>query len=395
LPTADIGTEPLAGEALHRLMAALRERDAVVPVPFYGSTALLVTRFEDVRAALDDDQSLPGGATYQVSIEPIIGRTFISMDGPRHHMYRKLAIPAFQSGAIARFNERDLVALVHEILDRFAARGTGDLVAELTSVLPYYVITRKLGVPRARDDDMRRWADQLLNPRDPAGGRAAAAEFTRLLSPILAARRDAPRDDLLSALAHAEVEGKQMGDDDVLSHVRLLFAVGATTTAHALGNLLSLLLRRPALARRAPHEPALRRALVRELLRFEPPVANLPRLTSQPLRISGVDVPPNTVLLLGLAAANRDPRVFAAPDQFDPDRAEQDVLTFGFGVKFCPGSHLARQELLTALDAVLERLPGLRLIDETGADPEGGTLRRPRALHAAWDTPGTRRPHAS
>jgi cytochrome P450 len=101
------------------------------------------------------------------------------------------------------------------------------------------------------------------------------------------------------------------------------------------------------------------------------------------------------VLLLGLAAANRDPRVFAAPDQFDPDRAEQDVLTFGFGVKFCPGSHLARQELLTALDAVLERLPGLRLIDETGADPEGGTLRRPRALHAAWDTPGTRRPHAS
>ena len=120
LPTADIGTEPLAGEALHRLMAALRERDAVVPVPFYGSTALLVTRFEDVRAAFDDDQSLPGGATYQVSVEPIIGRTFISMDGPRHHMYRKLAIPAFQSGAIARFNERDLVALVHELLDRFA-----------------------------------------------------------------------------------------------------------------------------------------------------------------------------------------------------------------------------------------------------------------------------------
>jgi cytochrome P450 len=179
----------------------------------------------------------------------------------------------------------------------------------------------------------------------------------------------------------------------VLSHVRLLFAVGATTTSHAMGNLLSTLLRRPALAERARREPSLRVGLVHELLRFEPPVANLPRIASQPVRVAGTDVPPNTLLLLSLAAANRDPRVFAAPDRFDPERPEQDVLTFGFGVKFCPGSHLARRELLTALDAVLERLPGLRLVDETGADPQGSTLRHPQALHAVWDAPGPRAPH--
>ena len=381
----DIGTDPLAGDDLHRLNTELRERGPLVPVPFFGATALLVTRADDVREAFRDDASLPGGPTYRQTVERIVGRTFISMDDREHHLYRKLAMPAFQSGAIARFNESALVELVHELLDRFAARGEGDLVAELTGVLPYYAITRKLGIPRARDEDMRHWADQLLNPRDPAGAAAAAREFTDLLGPILAARRENPREDLLSALAHAVIDGERLSDEDVLSHVRLLFAVGATTTSHAMGNLLSTLLARPELLERARSEPALRPGLVHELLRFEPPVANLPRLSSRPLRVSGEEVPPGTLLLLGLACANRDPRVFADPDRYDPDRPPQDVLTFGFGVKYCPGAHLARRELLTALDAVLERLPGLRLVRDDGAAPEGGTLRHPRALHAAWD----------
>lgn len=385
LAEPDIGTDPLPGDALHRLMAEVRERGPLVPVRFFGTTALLVTRFDDVREAFRDDASLPGGPTYVMTVESIVGRTFISMDGREHHLHRRLAMPAFQSSAIARFNERALVELVHELLDRFVARGSGDLVAELTGVLPYYAITRKLGIPRGRDEDMRRWADQLLNPRDPAGASAASAEFTNLLAPILAERRAEPRDDLLSALAHAEIEGERLRDEEVLSHVRLLFAVGATTTSHAMGNLLSALLRRPGLLARARRETALRAAVVHELLRWDPPVANLPRLASQPLRIAGEDVPEGTLLLLGLASANRDPRVFADADRFDPDRAAQDVLTFGFGVKFCPGSHLARRELLTALDAVLERLPGLHLVDEDGAAPEGGTLRHPRALRAAWD----------
>lgn len=385
VPDPDIGSDALAGDDLHRLHAALRERAPLAPVPFFGTRALLVTRFDDVREAFRDDAALPGGPTYQQTTEPIVGRTFISMDGREHHLYRKLAMPAFQSAAIARFNEHALVDLVHELLDRFAATGEGDLVAQLTGVLPYYAITRKLGIPRARDEDMRRWADQLLNPRDPRGAHAAADEFTRLLGPILAARRAEPRDDLLSALAHAEIDGERLGDEDVLSHVRLLFAVGATTTSHAMGNLLATLLARPELLERARSEPGLRPALVHELLRFEGPVANLPRLTSQPMRIAGTDVPTGTLLLLGIASANRDPRAFTDPDRFDPDRPVQDVLTFGFGVKYCPGAHLARRELLTALDAVLAHLPGLRLASADGAAPEGGTLRHPRAVHARWD----------
>jgi cytochrome P450 len=387
LTDVDIGTDALAGDRLHRTMAELRERAPLVPVRFFGSTALLVTRFADIREAFRDDGALPGGPTYQMTTEPIVGRTFISMDGREHQLYRKLAMPAFQSSAIARFNEHALVELVHELLDGFVARGSGDLVAQLTGVLPYYAITRKLGIPRARDADMRRWADQLLNPRDPGGAKTAAAEFTHLLAPILAERRAAPCDDLLSALAHAEIDGERLRDDDVLSHVRLLFAVGATTTAHAMGNLIATMLRQPELFERARREPPLRAAIVHELLRCEAPVATLPRLASRALRVAGADVPAGTLLLLGLASANRDPRVFDDPDRFAPERAVQDIVTFGFGVKFCPGSHLARRELLTALDAIVERLPGLRLTDAAGAAPEGGTLRRPRALHVAWDAP--------
>ncbi|MEW6270945.1 MAG: cytochrome P450, partial [Thermodesulfobacteriota bacterium] len=370
LADVDFGTDPLAGEDLHRHMAVLRESAPLHRVRFFGGTALLVTRFADVREAFRDDEGLPGGPTYRMSTEPVVGRTFISMDGAEHHQHRKLAMPAFQSGAIARFNEHALVDLVHELIDRFAARGSGDLVAELTGVLPYYAITRKLGIPRARDEDMRRWADRMLSyPRDPQGALAAAAEFSRVLAPLLAERRAEPRDDLVSALAHAELEGQRLADDDVLSHVRLLFAVGATTTSHAMGNLLATLLERPELLERARREPALRAGLVHEMLRFEGPLATLPRLVTRDATIGGVAVPGGSVLLLGLASANRDPRVFDEPDRFAPERAPQDVLTFGFGVKFCPGSHLARRELLTALDAVLERLPGLRLVERTGAAP--------------------------
>jgi cytochrome P450 len=381
----DFGTDALAGDELHRRVAALREATPVARVRFFGASAFLVTRFADVREAFRDDAGIPGGPTYRMSTEPVVGRTFISMDGADHHRYRKLAMPAFQSGAIARFNEHALVDLVHELVDRFVARGEGDLVAELTGVLPYYAITRKLGIPRARDEDMRRWADRMLSyPRDPQGALAAAAEFSRVLAPLLAERRAEPRDDLVSALAHAELDGARLSDEDVLSHVRLLFAVGATTTSHAMGNLLATLLARPELLERARVEPALRAGIVHEILRWEGPLATLPRIATRGATIAGVDVPPGSVLLLGLASANRDPRVFDDPERFDPARSPQEVLTFGFGVKFCPGSHLARRELLTALDAVLDRLPELRLADPEGAVPEGGVLRRPRALRVRW-----------
>lgn len=383
--TLDLGIDPLPGMELHRVLAELRARGGVGPVRFFGMDAVAVTAYDDVREAFRDDVHLPGGATYRMHTEPVVGRTFISMDGKEHDRHRQLATPAFRSRAVARFDDDALLPLAHEVVDRFVGRGEGDLVSELTTVLPFYAITRKLGVPRASDEEMRAWADRMLTfPSDPGGAVAAARAFSEELDPLLAARRLAPDDDLISELLAAEVDGQALDDDEVCSTIRLLFAVGATTTSHAMGNMLSALLHRPAMLEAAREDPVLRAGIVHELLRWEPPVATLPRLAPEDAVVGGEPVAAGTMMLFAIAAANRDPAYWPEPDHFDPTRAPQDIITFGFGQKFCPGAHLARREVLTALDVVLERLPGLRLVDETGSVPVGGVLRHPDALHVVW-----------
>jgi cytochrome P450 len=383
--TVDLGLDPLPGEELHTVLGELRESHRVAPIRFFGAEAFLITRFDDVKEAFRDDEHLPGGATYRMHTEPVVGRTFISMDGKEHDRHRQLATPAFRSRAVAQFDEEALVPLAHEILDRFVERGTADLVAEFTAVLPFYAITRKLGVPRGTDEEMRTWADRMLTyPSDPEGAVGAAHAFSQVLEPLLDARRDAPEADLLSALLAAEVDGEALSAEEVCATVRLMFTVGATTTSHALGNLLSALVRRPELLERARADERVRVGIVHELLRWDGPVANLPRLAPLGAQFGDETFAPGTLLLFGIASANRDPRVWTDPDRFDPTREPEEIVTFGFGQKFCPGSHLARRELLTALGVLLERLPGLRLADPDGATPVGGVLRHPTALHVAW-----------
>jgi len=385
--TLDFGIDPLPGPALHAELAMIRGRGGLVPTRFFGMDALMVSRYDDVREAFRDDIGLPGGETYRMHTEPVVGRTFISMDGTEHDRHRQLATPAFRSRAVARFDEEALLPLANELLDGFAGRGEADLVDELTTVLPFYAITRKLGVPRATDEQMRSWADRMLTyPSDPEGAVAAARAFSEVLDPILTARRTDPDDDLVSALLAAEVDGEALDDDEVCSTIRLLFSVGATTTSHALGNMLSALLHRPDLLDRVRREPERRAGVVHEILRWEPPVATLPRLAPVDAVVGGDAVPAGTMMLFAIAAANRDPELWDDADEFDPLREPRDIVTFGFGQKFCPGAHLARRELLTVLDVVLERLPGLRLTDDAGSDPIGGVLRHPTALRVAWDT---------
>jgi cytochrome P450 len=384
--TVDFGLDLLPSEELHAVLADLREAHRVAPVRFFGTEAVLVTRFDDVKEAFRDDDHLPGGATYQMHTEPVIGRTFISMDGTEHDRHRQLATPAFRSRAVAQFDEEALVPLAHEIVNRFVARGEADLVAEFTTVLPFYAITRKLGVPRGTDDEMRTWADRMLTyPSDPEGAVGAARAFSDVLEPLLDARRAAPEEDLLSALLAAEVDGEALDREEVCSTVRLMFSVGATTTSHALGNMLSALLDRPELLDRARGDEPLRAGIVHELLRWDGPLATLPRLAPLGAQFGDETFPPGTLLLFGIASANRDPSVWDDPARFDPTRDPQEIVTFGFGQKFCPGSHLARRQLLTALGVLLDRLPGLRLADPHGATPVGGVLRHPTALHVVWD----------
>jgi cytochrome P450 len=381
----EITSARLPGPALHDFLRAARQQPGLAPVRLVGRAALLVARFDDVKEFLADAERFPGGPVYGIQVEPVVGRTFISMDGDEHLRTRQLAMPAFRSRVVSRFVDEQLVPLAHEIVDRFATRGEGDLVADLTDVLPFAAISRKVGLPVGTEEGQRIAARRLLSyPATPEVALRAAGEVTDVVRVALEQRRREPADDVLS---HLLATG--MDDEAVLSHVRLLYAVGATTTADAMSNLFAVLLARPELVERARVEPALRPRIVGELLRYEPPVPLLPRLATRPGTVGGVEVPAGTLLVAGLAAANRDPSVYADPDAFDPDRQEGELLTFGFGPKFCPGWNLARSQLLAALEVVLERLPGLRLAADV--QPEGAVLRSTPHLPVRWSTaPGRR-----
>ncbi|MBL77420.1 MAG: cytochrome P450 [Acidimicrobiaceae bacterium] len=382
----DFGVDPLPGEAFHRACAAVRDLGPVVEVPYFGGTALMLTRYDDVVGAFRDNERFPAGAHYEIVIEPVQGRTFESMDGDEHNLYRQLAQPAFRSRAIERFDAGGLAATAHEVVDGFAEPGRAELMGEFCAVFPFWVISRKLGLPPASDECLRRWSFDLLGfLRDPEPAQRARDEFDEHLAPAIGERRREPTGDVLSALLHHEVDGRRLDDEEVVAHVRMFFAAGAATTYHALGNLLSVLLTRPEVLATAVAEPQRRPAIVEELLRFEPPLGALPRIATLDAEWQGVHIPAGSILLFGIAAANRDPAVHGRPDEFDVDREPVGLISFGSGPHFCPGSHLARRELLTGLDVLLERLPGLHLGDPTGIDPVSTTLRAPEAVHAAWD----------
>jgi cytochrome P450 len=379
----DFMTAALPGPELHAILGEARRTAPVVDVKLWDQPAQLVLRYADLRDFFADHEQFPGGDIYQFHTQPVVGDTFISLNGPEHDQYRQLATPAFRSRATTRFVDSELTPLAHEIVDEFVDRGEADLYDVFVGVLPFWSISRKLGLPVGTEDNQRKWALQMLSyPADPDGALAAADAVTEFLMPVLEDRRRDPRDDVLSHLLHADHDGVRLTDFEVVSHVRLLYAVGATTTSDSMSSLFWTLLTHPEVLERAAHEPELRPRIVHELLRWEPPVALLPRVAPRGGEIAGVSIPEGGILLAAIASANRDETVFDDPDRFDPDREQGELLTFGFGNKFCPGSHLARRQLLAALDVVLERLPNLRLV---AADPpSGGILRRTERLEVAW-----------
>jgi cytochrome P450 len=380
---ANLIADALPGDVLHRLLADARAASVPPEATLLGMPARVVARFDALKAFFADDEHFPGGGSYRFMVEPAVGPTFISMDGADHDRYRRLATPAFRSRQVTRWVDDQLVPLAHEIVDRFAARGTADLVASFARVLPLWAISRKLGLPMGSEERQRAWTAALLShPVDPAGAAVAKREVGEFLAPILEQRRRDPGDDVLTHLLAHEHDGARMTDDEIVNHVRLLYVVGAATTSDGLASLLYHVLTRPELLERAREGPDACERIVVESLRYEPPVAVLPRVAASAGTVGGADVAAGSVVLCAIAGANRDPDVFPEPDRFDPDRDLRETLTFGYGSKFCPGAHLARRQMTAALGVLVERLPNLRLVD--AAAPAGGILRACPRLVAAW-----------
>jgi cytochrome P450 len=348
-----------------------------------GLPAFVIAEYDALARAFLDEEAFPGHRMYVASFEPAVGPSFISNPDPKEHLaYRKLATPAFRSRAVSSYERTGLATLAHELIDDLGDRNAFDLVESFTARFPYLVITRLLGLPRDREDEFHEWAIALLSFRDnPERTKRAREAFSDFLAPAVAERRRSPRNDVISELVQAEIDGRRLDDEEIYSHVRLLFPAGGETTYGSLGNLLYALLTVDGAWKRICREPELIDAAVAEALRWETSIAVLPRLSStEDTQFEGVSIPADSWVLFAPAGANRDPAFFEHPDRFDIDRIQPPNLTFGRGLKSCPGMHLAKKSMSVAAQVLAERLPDLRLVDEEAAIPVRSILRSPTAL---------------
>jgi cytochrome P450 len=371
---------------LHGALRALREVGPVARVRYFGEPAWIFTRYDTVDAAYRDDNLFPAAAAFKEMTEPVLGVNLQTMHGTEHVRNRMLVSPSFRARVIPDYVRPILEGVAHELVDRFVARGEADVIDEFNRQFPGLVMTQLLGIPRGDDPDFQRLAHGLLSfPHDPTGALAARDELTRRLAPLVAARRHEPREDLISVLAAAQVDGNELTDEEIYSFVRHVFAAGTDTTFFGIGNVLYALLTHPEELERVISAPDVElRWAVEEALRWESPVSMEPRRGPTPTEWFGTRLEAGSRLLFGIAAANRDPAVFDDPDHFDVGRRPEPIMTFGIGVHFCLGAHLARAELVTALGVLLERLPGLTLVDADRTRIAGTVLRGPNQLRVRF-----------
>ncbi|MFI7607346.1 cytochrome P450 [Micromonospora sp. NPDC049366] len=318
-----------------------------------------------------------------------ISRSMLRTNPPDHSRMRRLAAGAFSPRRIAGM--RDVVtAQAQELVDAMVERGDRgeplDFLADFAYPLPVGVICALLGVPAQDRPLFRRWAADLtgvlepeITPDELAVADRGAAELRDYFTDLVRARRRAPADDLTSALVQVhDADGERLSGDELLANLVVLLVAGFETTTNLLGNGLVVLLAHPREADALRGHPDLAPAYVEELLRYDSPVQLTTRMTTEPVRCGGLDLPAGSWALLLLGAANRDPRRYPEPARFDPWRAQAQPLSFGAGPHYCLGAGLARLEAQVAFPLLLRRLPELALA--------GRPRRRTRLTLRGYDT---------
>ncbi len=338
--------------------------------------------FDESVQVLRDHETF-SSTVYEGIMGAVMGRTILQMDEPEHRLHRAMVSPTFRSKVLEQW-EGDLVQrVVNELIDGFAARGTADLVQELTFNFPVQVIARILGLPRSDFPMFQRWAIGITSVASNwERGMEASEALREYFAGVLEERRRQPADDLISQLLVAEVDGRTLDDEEIYSFLRLLLPAGVETTYRASGNLLYGLLTHPDQLDRVRQDRSLVADAFEETLRWEPPVTVILRRATRDAEVGGVPVEKGADVALLLGAANRDERKYEHPDEFDVFRASRQSVGFGFGVHVCLGMHLARMETRVAINTLFDRLPDMRLTPAPGQDLhiKGLAFRSPIAL---------------
>ncbi|MEU8873694.1 cytochrome P450 [Streptomyces javensis] len=335
----------------------------------YGSPGWLVTRYDDIKVVLSDprfSRTATLGKDVARSTPAIeTDMSILSMDPPDHTRLRRLVAQAFTMRQVEQLRPA-IDEIIDDLLDRIEADGTtADLAQALTWPLPVRVICRLLGVPIGDHARFAQWTDDIMSvvSTDLELIVKARDGLIAYLAELIAERRAAPADDLLSRLIQARDQDQRLSEQELVVFGMTLLLAGHETTANQIGNFLFLLLSRPELWQRLVDDPKLVPQAVEELLRYTPlaTAGNFPRMATEDVELGGTLVRAGDVVIVHVAAGNRDETVFENADRIDFDRDARAHIAFGHGAHHCLGHQLARAELQMVLTTLVRRFPRLRL----------------------------------
>ncbi len=290
--------------------------------------------------------------------------SMLELEPPRHTRLRGLVLRAFTSRRIAGLAP-EITTLTHQLIDALPQDAPFDLLPHFAAKLPVIIIARLLGVPESMAPDLLAWSNAMVGmymanrtPEAEARAVTATTEFVDFMRSYVDARRSDPRDDLITHLIAAEMDGARLTVDELITTCILLLNAGHEATVHTIGNGVKTLLATKVPITGTPDHIT---ATVEEILRFDPALHMFTRWVYEDVEILGQPFKRGEQVALLLGAANRDLDLYEAPDTFNPARAPKPHVSFGAGLHFCVGAPLARLELQIALPALFERLPHLRL----------------------------------
>jgi cytochrome P450 len=334
---------------------------------------------------------------YDVSLNLMLGPNMLGMDDPEHKRQRLLLQRSFSKREMRWWRTDIVEPMVHRLLDELAPRGRADLYADFAAFIPARVIVEALGLPQEDLAQFFEWAilmtSSVVTPEERRAAQTAMADY---VAPLCEARRGGSGRDLITQLVNATITDDDVTDgEEVARHplstaeingaIGLLLVGGTSTTYRAFGNLLHLLLTHPEQLALLRADRSLASNAIEESLRLEQPLVAWGRLATEDTEVGGVPIAAGCPVLVNAGAANHDPAEWSDPDTFDITRPHPDRhLTFGFGKHHCMGVHLARMELDVMLDAVLDRLPDLRLEPAADVKRTGLGFRMVTALPCVW-----------
>jgi cytochrome P450 len=346
-----------------------------------------VLGFKEVKHVMISPK-LYSNAIYAHNLGVGFGESVTVMDNPDHAHYRQLFQKAFMPKSISLWGEEIIPRIINNLIDKFESRGHAELIDEFTILFPFHFIHELMALPLEDRTIFHKLAiGQMAIVFDAEHGQDAIDKLKIYLTEVVLDRRANPLpNDFMSTIATAEINGQRLPDNVVISFFRQLMNAGGETSFYGFSGVLAALLSHPDQFEEVKKNRDLVPKAIEEGLRFNTPAPSMMRTPFETVELGGVTINPGDAMFMVLASANRDETFFDRADEFDISRATRNHAVFGFGPHMCIGQHLARLEMVHAMNTLLDRLPKLRL-DPDRPPPvlSGFSLRGPNALHVRFD----------